>query len=477
MSASKISVRFAPSPTGIMHLGNIRAALINYLFARQKQGTFIIRIEDTDAQRNTDFEGRKILSDLHWLHLSYDEGPDIGGPHAPYLQSQRSEFYQKHLKELQTNNHVYRCFCTVEELEKKRQRQIALKMPPRYDRICTQLSNDAIEKKLAEHVPFIWRFKLPQGTVTVHDLARGAMEYDLKNFSDFPLTRADGSFTFVFANFVDDLMMHITHIFRGEEHLSSTALQAALYQTYRRDIPTFWHLPIICNSEGKKLSKRDFGFSLDDLKKDGLLPEAIINYLAIIGATFEQEVMSLDELVHAVNFEKQASAGFIHYDVEKLLWFNHKWIQRLHAEQIAERCRPLLQAHFPHAQTTSTLELARIIQPLRDEFVTLNDCVEITRFYFEQPRIDKAALENHMFTTYKPALQKLVAEYEKTANPDEFDAAMKLICKDLSLKPSHMFALIRIALTGKPHGPSIIELLKILSHEEVIARLNALINA
>ena len=305
MNIGHVRVRFAPSPTGFMHLGNVRAALVNYLFARQKNGTFILRIEDTDQQRNVDPEGRQIIADLNWLNLTYQEGPLVGGPYAPYYQSERTPLYQEHLELLKKQARVYRCFCTAEELEKKRQRQLALKMPPRYDRACLKLSAQEIEKNLAEHKPFIWRFKLSDQIIQVTDLARGTITYDLKHFSDFPLTRQDGSFTFIFANFVDDLTMKISHIFRGEDHLSNTGVQAALYEAFSAPLPLFWHLPIMSNAEGKKLSKRDFGFSLNDLRTAGFLPEAIDNYLAIIGGgTFTQEIMSLEELAKNLDFSK-----------------------------------------------------------------------------------------------------------------------------------------------------------------------------
>ena len=274
---TSVRVRFAPSPTGIMHLGNVRAALINYLFAQKNQGTFVLRIEDTDQERNENIFTQRILDDLAWLGLTYTEGPSKSGPYEPYFQSERGLIYQDFLKILEAKNLVYRCFCTIEDIEKKRQRQIALKQPPRYDRTCLRLSPELVTIKVAQSTPFIWRFQLPDSSIAVHDLARGVIDFDLKNISDFALTRTNGTFTFMFANFVDDLTMKISHVIRGEDHLTNTAGQAALYAALEVDTPIFWHLPIIVNSEGKKLSKRDFGFSLEDLRNAGFLPEAIDN--------------------------------------------------------------------------------------------------------------------------------------------------------------------------------------------------------
>ena len=477
MISNHVRVRFAPSPTGIMHLGNIRAALINYLFARQKQGTFLIRIEDTDPQRNTDPAGKQILTDLAWLGLDYDEGPGIGGPYAPYLQSERSAYYQEHLETLLKKNLVYRCFCTTEELEKKRLRQIALKMPPRYDRHCLKLSAATVEKLQAEGTPFIWRFALPEKEVIVSDLARGSLHYHLKNFSDFPLTRQDGSFTFVFANFVDDLMMKITHIFRGEEHISSTALQAALYQAFDVAIPVFWHLPIICNADGKKLSKRDFGFSLHDLKAEGYLPQAIVNYLAILGGSFEQEIMPLTQLTHAIDFEKDASAGYIRYDVEKLRWMNHKWMMLLPVEELAAQCRPFLEKAYASAADITNLQLAELIKPIRDELIILSDVAPTLKFYFEKPQIDPTLVAAHNFAAYHEVWHKITNDYTTVASADEFLAGIKQTCKDANLPLKDLFILIRIALTGKEQGIGIKELLHMLPHETIIKQLEHLMHS
>lgn len=466
-----VRVRFAPSPTGAMHLGNVRAALINYLFAHQKNGAFVLRIEDTDPQRNVDPDGKQIIADLAWLHLTYQEGPGVGGRYTPYQQSLRSAFYQEHLETLQAKHCVYRCFCSTETLDKKRERQIALKQPPRYDRHCLELTPDEIQAMLAKNSPFIWRFKLPEGEVAVTDLARGAINYHLKNFSDFPLTRQDGSFTFVFANFVDDLVMKITHIFRGEEHISSTALQAAMYHAFNHPVPAFWHFPIICNAEGKKLSKRDFGFSLNDLRDEGYLPEAIVNYLAIIGASYEHEIMPLEELARIVDFEKTASAGFIRYDVEKLRWINHKWMQLLPLADIAKRCRPYLEKRYPQVQDLSDLELAELLTPLHSELTTLADCVPALEFYFERPAPNMVLAQEYGLAAYQPIFKKLVTEYKTTTPADEFFAAMGLLCKESNLKPKDFYILVRIALTGKAQGSSIKEILTILPVEERMARL------
>ncbi|MGC2310655.1 MAG: glutamate--tRNA ligase [Candidatus Babeliaceae bacterium] len=478
MSTGAVRVRFAPSPTGFMHIGNVSSALLNYLFARQKKGTFILRIEDTDAQRNLDPLGKHIIQDLLWLKLTYDEGPEVGGPYTPYIQSQRMPIYQTHLEKLNEKKAIYRCFCTVEELEKKRKRQIALKLPPRYDRTCLNVSPAEVEIKLINKIPFIWRFKLPDEQVTIHDLARGNITYDLKHFADFPLTRQDGSFTFIFANFVDDLTMHITHIFRGEDHLSNTALQAALYNTFQAPIPIFWHLPLICNKDGKKLSKRDFGFSLNDLRAAGFLPEAINNYLALLGGgTFENEIMSLEELTKALNFEKiAASSGHIKYDIERLRWINHKWIVRLDIPDLMERCLPFLEKEYVQIQDMPKPKLAHLIELLRTDFVTLADCVASLAFYFKTPLITPELLITYQFETHKEALQAIQNILETHQAAENWTSLIIQYCKTHKIATKDIFTLMRIALIGSPQGPGMKEIIEILQTDEVLKRLKNLLS-
>ena len=470
---SIIRVRFAPSPTGFMHLGNVRAALLNFLFARQKEGTFILRIEDTDQQRLIDPEGLQIMNDLAWLHIEYDEGPRKGGKDAPYYQSERSAIYTHYLEICKEKNQVYRCFCTAEELERKRQRQLALKQPPRYDRACLALSATEIAERLAEHVPFIWRFKLNYDeSVTFYDLAHKMMHFDLKHFSDAPLTRQDGSFTFMFANFVDDMVMKITHVFRGEDHLTNTAVQVAMYHAFNVEIPVFWHLPIIGNAEGKKLSKRDFGFSLTDLRNGGFLPEALVNYLAIIGHSVTEEIMDMNKLIHLFNFEHLSSTGQIRYDLEKLRWVNHQWIMHYDTAELAQLVRPFLLEEDPAFESISDAELIRVLRAVQPELITLKDAGKRLQFILRQPEIDPGLLAqykvDHYRSFFKSALKSLPTD------PHEAASRIQSLCKEQGIPLKDSFSLLRIALTGIPQGPSMKDLLGMLPADEVQKRLAVL---
>lgn len=473
MSFKNIRVRFAPAPTGMMHLGNVRAALMNFLFAQQKQGTFVLRIEDTDAARNYDPSAKEIIDDLSWLGLFHTEGPVVGGPYAPYFQSQRDYLYQENLNILIEKNAVYRCFCTQELLEKTRKRQIALKQPPRYDRTCLNLSSDEIQNNIIKKVDFIWRFKLDHNkTVTVDDLAHGITKFELKHFSDFPLTRNDGSFTFIFANFVDDMLMKITHIFRGEDHLTNSACQASLFEIFDLALPKYWHMPILCNIEGKKLSKRDFGFSLRDLQTAGYLPEAINNYLAIIGGSFKKEIMTPQELVDALNFETMNTTGQIKYDVEKLQWVNRKWISLYEPKKLTELCLPFLKAAYSEIETIDFALLTQLIQGIKTEMSTLADCTNALSFYFRysmptQTQIN-SFIPQEICTKISTIIAKQCAVFKDV---ESFLAVIKKDAQGETISLKDLYSFMRMALTGLPTGPGIGELFAMLGTEESKKRL------
>lgn len=470
-------VRFAPAPTGMMHLGNVRTALMNYLVAQQKQGTFILRIEDTDGERNFDPGAVKIQEDLVWLSLHWDEGAGKGGPHAPYYQSERTAIYQKNLQKLIDTKKIYRCFCTSEELEKKRERQIALKQPPRYDRTCTKLSEQESLEKSKNH-PFIWRMHVDHTrSFTICDLAHGNITFDMKNFSDFPLTRQDGSVTFIFANFIDDALMKVSCAIRGEDHLSNTASQAVLYDAFGYEIPKFWHMPILCNIDGKKLSKRDFGFSLRDLKDAGFLPEAILNYLAIIGSSFKEEIMSIQELIASMNFESISTTGQIKYDVEKLTWVNHKWIGKLAPEELEKRCRPFVESKFPQATKLSVEQLTQLLKPLAQEMSMLSDAATLLEFYFVAPEYPESLIKTLIPENQRPffitQLKKLVASHSYKQGIDNYKAAGK----ESAISMKQLFSVLRYAITGKTEGLGIMELVALLDTDTLNKRITAFVQA
>lgn len=475
---SKIRVRFAPSPTGFMHLGNVRVALLNYLFAKKNNGAFILRVEDTDFERNIDPQASVIVANLNWLGLFFDEGPQKEGAFGPYFQSQRTALYQEKLHELQKKELIYRCFCTVEELEKKRQRQLALKQPPRYDRTCLKLSHEVIEKNLASAAPFIWRLKTTQEKeIAIRDLAHGTINFNLKDFSDFPLTRADGSFTFIFANCVDDILMEISHIIRGEDHITNTANQVVLYNSFNAPVPIFWHVPIMCNAEGKKLSKRDFGFSLNDLQKAGFLPEAICNYLGIIGGSFEQEILSLEQLAAAYDFENIHATGHIKYDLEKLRWMNHKWISTYDTKSLTDHCLPFLSEFYPQAKELDLGTLETLVNAIKTDLITLHDAAALLKFYFEAPTVTVADLQSlstpELCTSILEVLEKNLPLLD---NSSAFIEAVKKEAKEKKINLRDLLGTLRFILTGNREGLGIKELFDVLGSSEAAKRLQKIVS-
>jgi nondiscriminating glutamyl-tRNA synthetase len=472
--AEKIRVRFAPSPTGFMHLGNVRAALINYLFARQKKGKFVLRIEDTDKSRNIEGGALQIIKDLQWLGLKYDEGFNVGGEFWPYDQSERKTIYQRNLDDLIEADKVYRCFCTPEDLEQRRQEQLAAGQPPKYDRRCRHLSDDHIKQKLVAGLSFIWRLKLNDDAVyDVDDMARSTIRFEMKHFSDPALTRHDGSFTFMFANFVDDWKMEITHVIRGEDHLSNSGLQAALFDAFAVELPKFWHLPMLCNKDGKKLSKRDFGFSLNDLRDDGFLPQAICNYLAIVGGTFEQEIQSLGELAQNFNFENLHSTGAIKFDIEKLTWVNHKWIERLSIEKLLIVVKPFLHKQIPTSKNLDDDKLRFILEKVKTDIKTLKDVGDVLGFYFNAPDVDKKKIEEFLGAEKAAiALAIIKIHLPLCDKTEQFLDALKKDAKEKGLKIKEIFGPLRYLLTGKFSGIGMHDLFEMLDDEEIKERLS-----
>lgn len=467
-----VRVRFAPAPTGMMHLGNIRTALINYLLARQKKGTFILRIEDTDATRNFDPGAQHILQDLAWLGLLYDEGPVKGGACEPYYQSQRTHIYQEKLRGLEQTGRIYRCFCTAQELELKRERQIAMKKPPRYDRACLKLDAATIEHNVASGKPFAWRFKLDEAAaVEIFDLARGVVRFELAHFSDFPLTRQDGSFTFLFANTVDDMAMSISHVLRGQEQLSNCAYQAALYEAFGVLPPKFWHLPVLSNIDGKKLSKRDFGFSLRDLQEAGYVPQALLNYLAIIGGSFEHEIMSLDELTQQFPFDHVGTTSRITYDVHKLVWVNHKWISSFSIDQVTDLVRPFLEREFG-AQNVEHAPLRELLGLIHANLMTLADAPKLLMFYFRRPQVSQEAFDVLAPMATIDAIKILARACAETAqNIEEFVSSIAKQIKQQNLSATTVWHAVRLLLTGAADGLPVKDVVRVLGLDEVRIRL------
>lgn len=462
-----ITVRFAPSPTGFMHLGNVRAALMNFLFAKKNHGTLILRVEDTDQERHLEEAVDRITQDLTWLGINIDKGP--------YFQSQRQKLYQEQLEDMIKHNLVYRCFCSKETLDEMREKQKLAGKPPRYDRRCAIYSQDRIQRKLDHGLPFIWRFKLDdQHVIELQDIAKGNISFDLSHFSDFAITRENGSFTFLFTNFIDDALMNITHVIRGEDHLSNTALQLAMYHATARSAPIYWHLPLLCNDQGEKMSKRDFGFNLNDLKEAGFLPEAICNYLAILGKSFSQEIQSLDELIQHYDFTNVSNAATIRYDKEKLEWVNQEWIQRLNPQELYQRIHTQLECQYPSSKKYSPKNIAELINIVRPGLKSLNELTTACSFYFINPSKTYEDLSLQLSADESKKIYNLIEQsFTQDHNPLEALCKIKQQSKTQHIQTKVLLTSMRMALTGVERGIGIQELFTLLSRDTLLQRFRA----
>lgn len=491
MAAAMIITRFAPSPTGFLHVGGLRTALYAYLLARQHKGRFLLRIEDTDKKRTVAAAVESLLEILKWAGITYDEGPDIGGPHGPYVQSQRTALYQKYAQELLEKGLAYRCFCTSERLEEMRQKQEAHKLAPKYDRLCADLGKDDIEKRLAAGTPCVVRQKIPspranETGIGWKDHVRGDVFFEYDTIDDQVLLKSDDFPTYHLANVVDDYLMEVTHVIRGEEWLSSTPKHLLLYRAFGWKAPEFAHLPLLLNKDRTKLSKRQGDVAVEEYRKKGYLPEALINFVALLGwhpgGDTTQEIFSLPELVEKFSLEKVHKAGAV-FDLEKLDWMNWQWRRRTFDEMPGEKGDKLIAlcAEFlPDAWRADREFLKRCITTVEEKII--KNPVEsplYLRFYFEAPeKIDPALLANpKMKVDAEIARRTLAAVLEALRDCEDFHDAEKLktrlleVVRALELKNGQVFWPARVALTGEQFSPGVFEVLWALGKKRSLERL------
>jgi glutamyl-tRNA synthetase len=404
MTTAPVRVRFAPSPTGDLHVGGARTALFNWIFARQHGGQFILRIEDTDQKRLLGESIAGILESLRWLGMDWDEGPDVDGPCAPYFQSQRLEHYREHVQNLVDSGHAYPCFCSAERLEQVRAEQRARKEPPGYDRHCRNLSPDEVQAQLDAGVTPVYRFKMPlDGNTSFYDLLRGEISYENRNLQDLLLLKSDGYPTYHLANVVDDHLMQISHIMRAEEWIPTAPLHIQMYQAFGWEPPIYAHMPVVLRPDGKgKLSKRDGAVNVLEYRDKGYLPEAVVNYLALLGWAYDdkQEFFSVPELIEKFNVEK-VSPSPARFSFEKLEWMNQHYINHvLTVDQVTSRAVPWLQSAGlvgREASDSGSPEFARVrdtISLVKDRIKLLSEAPELVDFFFkdETDEYDPATL-------------------------------------------------------------------------------------
>ena len=473
---TKVRTRFAPSPTGYMHIGNLRTALYAYLLAKANGGEFILRIEDTDQERYVDGAVDLIFKTMKETGLIHDEGPDIGGPYGPYIQSERKNIYKEYAQKLVELGGAYYCFCGKERLDALRAQQEAAKVMPKYDGHCARLSKDEIEEKLASGVPYVIRQKIPRrGTTTFHDEIFGKITVDNATLDDNVLLKSDGLPTYNFANVIDDHFMNITHIIRGSEYLSSTPKYNLLYEAFGWEIPTYIHVSPVMKDAHKKLSKREGDASYEDFINKGYLKDAIINYIALLGWSpgGEQEIFTMDELIKAFNLEGISKSPAI-FDIQKLNWLNGEYIRKLSSEEFHALALPYIR----QAVKNEAIDTHKISGLLHQRCEKLSDIPEQVDFFDNLPEYSpELYCHKKMKTNEENSLSSLqavlpVLENLSDWNFDAIHSALFDLIAKLEVKNGIILWPLRVAVSGKSFTPGGgVELADILGKEETLNRI------
>jgi glutamyl-tRNA synthetase len=485
-----VRVRFAPSPTGPLHIGGVRTALFNYLYARRNGGTFVLRIEDTDVARSTPEFERDILAGLAWTGMRWDEGPDEAsgadrGPFGPYRQMQKIERYRQVAEQLLSDDRAYPCYCTPDELEAERKRQEAAHEPPRYNGRCSTLTPEERESFQLEGRHAATRFRVGQRTVAFDDLIRGHVEIDSANLGgDFVIVRADGNPLYHFTVVVDDADMEITHVIRGEEHLSNTPKHILLFEALGHAVPQFAHLPLILNADRSKMSKRKSETAFSAYIDEGFIREALVNYLALLGWSTgtEEEILSLEELEARFDLGHVQKGGAV-FDRERLEWVNGQWIRRLSVDDFVDRLRPFFERELRAGtiERVPTDDEVRSIAPfIQDRLPRLGAIGDLVGFLFTDSVAPDAALlvpkrwDGATTLDALGAARARLAEHDEvTWEADELEPPLRTLVEERGWKAGDLFMAIRVAVTGRTAAPPLFDTLVALGRDRTLARLDA----
>ena len=476
---NKVRVRFAPSPTGFVHVGSLRTALYNYLFAKHNQGDFILRIEDTDQTRFVEGAVENLISTLKWSGLDYDEGPEKDGKYGPYFQSQRKEIYNSHIKYLLDNDNAYRCFCSAERLDQLRNEQVEKNIDPKYDGKCRKLNKNESEKK-AEHESYVIRLKVPeQGETIVDDIIRGKVSFQNDLIDDQVLIKSDGYPTYHFANVVDDHLMQISHVIRGEEWLPSTPKHLILYKCFGWELPQFAHLPLLLNPDKSKLSKRQGDVAVEDYRIKGFLPQAMNNFVALLGWNKgdNQEIFSMHELIEHFSLERVNKAGSV-FNAEKLNWMNGMYLRNLPDSEYLEIALEKMKS-FGY-DTGEILKNEAIALSFKERITTINDLKEKASIFFEEGI--KIYENEALGWIKKPTSQKvfsfMLKELENISevNLDVFKKVMKNVQQQSGVKGQDLWMPVRAAMTGMISGPELPIVIEIFGKQKMEKLIDTAIN-
>jgi glutamyl-tRNA synthetase len=473
-----IRVRFAPSPTGYLHVGGARTALFNWLYARRHGGTFVLRIEDTDAERSSWEMVSGIVDGLRWLGLDWDEGPDIGGPHAPYFQSQRLDIYREAAARLVAQGNAYYCYCTPESLQQKRQAAEAAGGGWVYDRTCCALTPEEIARREAGGMPRAVRFKVPEGTTSFGDLVHGPIEFPNAVIEDFVVLRSDAQPTYHLSVVVDDIDMRITHVVRGDDHISNTPKQVLLYRAFGSEPPSFAHVPLILGTDKKRLSKRHGATSVMEYQRLGYLSEAMVNFLALLGWSpgGDQELFTRDELIARFTLEG-ISGGNAVFNPEKLDWVNQQHIQRLPPDELAVRLEPFLRAAGIWSDDLLGIRrewFLKVIELFKPRIKKLDQfAYEVRPLFDEHVQYDAAAVTKHLNPDIRGAVDALASAFESVDifSAPALESGLRSLAESRQLKAASLIHAARVAVTGRAASPGLFDMLELVGREKVVGRL------
>ncbi|NLP36375.1 MAG: glutamate--tRNA ligase [Firmicutes bacterium] len=484
---SKVRVRYAPSPTGPLHIGGARSALFNWLFARHFGGTMLVRIEDTDLERSTREAEELILDSLRWLGIDWDEGIDVGGDHGPYRQQERLALYKPYTQKLLESGHAYECYCTEEELEAERQELKARGELPRYLGKCRNLTAQEKEKYIAEGRKPVIRFRVPDGKkIVVDDLVRGKVEFDSDGIGDFVLVKSNGLPTYNFAVVLDDALMEITHVIRGDEHLSNTPRQLLIYQALALPQPQFAHVSLILGEDRSKMSKRHGATSVLQYREDGYLPEALINFLVLLGWSpeGEQEIFSVDELIEQFSLERVSKSPAV-FDMNKLKWMNAHYLKALPLADLTHLCLPHLEKAGLITKETAETDLPWLeaaVDAVREKMEYAAQAPELMRVFFgDTVLLDKDNEEVKQTLSLNTTKQVISALQQRAGELTSWDSAtvrklLKEIGKEIGVKGKALFMAARIAVTGQSHGPDLNSVLTLIGPKRAALRAKSVLD-
>lgn len=476
-NSSHVRVRFAPSPTGFLHIGGLRTALYNYLFARNHQGKFILRIEDTDRNRYVPGAVDSLISMLQWAGLDYDEGPVTGGKFGPYIQSERLTIYRSYVQRLLDDGNAYPCFCTPERLEEMRKKQEKEKLSFKYDRHCLLLPASEIKARLSQNLPHVVRLKVPDNEILkISDEVRGDVDFSSERVDDQVLLKSDGYPTYHLANVVDDHLMEITHVIRGEEWLSSMPKHVLLYRYFGWDVPRFAHLPLLLNPDRSKLSKRQGDVAVEDYRAKGYLKEALINFIALLGWNpgDEQELFTMNELIGKFSLSNINKAGAI-FNLEKLNWLNFEHLRRKSDGEVLPLLREELSGSAYKNNHCTDEYLLKVIHVMRERMSFVRDLIEKSPYFFEPPvSYDPEVLRKRWLKETPAQMKSLVEEFSGLQDPrkNDYENALHKTAASLATSNGTLIHPLRLALSGMGGGPGVFDILEILGKEESLSRIN-----